>query len=94
MTPLRLVLSCALGLLLLTPPAAAGGGWWTSVDVARTTVAPGHRVEVKSFVDFSSVAAAEEARERLELIGDDEGTPNRVPPPVDDPLVAPSAAAG
>jgi ATP-binding cassette subfamily B protein len=37
---------------------------------------------------------AEEARERLALIGDDEGTPNRAPPPVDDPLVAPTAAAG
>jgi ATP-binding cassette subfamily B protein len=37
---------------------------------------------------------AEEALERLALIGDDEGTPNRVPPPVDDPLVAPTAAAG
>jgi ATP-binding cassette subfamily B protein len=37
---------------------------------------------------------AEEARERLALIGEDEGTPNRAPPPVDDPLVAPTAAAG
>jgi ATP-binding cassette subfamily B protein len=37
---------------------------------------------------------AEEARERLALIGEDEGTPNRAPPPVDDPLVAPTAASG
>src|SRR5690349_217383 len=36
---------------------------------------------------------AEAARERLALIGEDEGTPNRAPPPVDDPLVAPTAAA-
>ena len=63
MTPLRLALSCAFGLLLLTPPAAAGGGWWSSIDVDRTTAAPGQRVEVKSFVDFSSVAAAQEAQE-------------------------------
>ncbi len=37
---------------------------------------------------------AEEARERLALIGDEEGAPNRAPPPVDDPLVAPTGAAG
>ena len=63
MTPLRLALCCAFGLLLFTPPAAAGGGWWSAVQVDHTTVAAGQRVKVKSFVDFSSAAAAEEARE-------------------------------
>lgn len=46
MVPLRLALVCALGVLLLTPPAAVGGGWWTSIDVDRSTVAPGQRVQV------------------------------------------------
>jgi len=36
---------------------------------------------------------AQEAREKLALIGDDDDAPNRAPPPVDDPLVAPAAAA-
>ena len=36
---------------------------------------------------------AQEARERLALIADENEAPNRVPPPVDDPLVAPAAAA-
>jgi ABC-type transport system involved in Fe-S cluster assembly fused permease/ATPase subunit len=36
---------------------------------------------------------AQEARERLALIADDNEAPNRVPPPVDDVLVAPAAAA-
>ena len=36
---------------------------------------------------------AEAAREKLALIGDDDDAPNRAPPPVDDPLVAPAAAA-
>jgi ABC-type transport system involved in Fe-S cluster assembly fused permease/ATPase subunit len=36
---------------------------------------------------------AQEARERLALISDENEAPNRVPPPVDDPLVAPAAAA-
>ena len=35
---------------------------------------------------------AQEARERLALIGDENQAPNREPPPVDDPLVAPAAA--
>jgi ABC-type transport system involved in Fe-S cluster assembly fused permease/ATPase subunit len=35
---------------------------------------------------------AQEARERLALIGDENETPNREPPPVDDPLVTPAAA--
>jgi ATP-binding cassette subfamily B protein len=29
---------------------------------------------------------AEEAREKLALAGEDEGAPNRNPPPVDDPI--------
>ena len=36
---------------------------------------------------------AQEAREKLALIGDDDDAPNRGPPPVDNPLVAPAAAA-
>jgi ATP-binding cassette subfamily B protein len=36
---------------------------------------------------------AQEAREKLALIGDADDAPNRAPPPVDDPLVAPAAAA-
>jgi ATP-binding cassette subfamily B protein len=35
---------------------------------------------------------AQEARERLALIADEGEAPNRVPPPVDDPLVTPAAA--
>jgi ATP-binding cassette subfamily B protein len=35
---------------------------------------------------------AQEAREKLALMGDDAAAPNRLPPPVDDPLVAPAAA--
>jgi ATP-binding cassette subfamily B protein len=36
---------------------------------------------------------AQEARERLALIADENEAPNRTPPPVDDPLVTPAAAA-
>jgi ATP-binding cassette subfamily B protein len=36
---------------------------------------------------------AQEARERLALISDENEAPNRAPPPVDDPLVVPAAAA-
>src|SRR4051812_11155691 len=35
---------------------------------------------------------AQEARERLALIGDENEAPNREPPPVDDPVVTPAAA--
>jgi hypothetical protein len=63
MTPLRLALICAFGILLVTPQAAAGGGWWSSISVDRSTVAAGQRVEVKASVYFSSVAAAKEAGE-------------------------------
>jgi ATP-binding cassette subfamily B protein len=35
---------------------------------------------------------AQEARERLALIGDENDAPNREPPPVDDPLATPAAA--
>jgi hypothetical protein len=63
MAPLRLALICALGVLLLTPQAAAGGGWWSYIDVNRSTVAAGQRVEVEAAVAFESTAAAEEAQE-------------------------------
>ena len=63
MVPFRLALLCALGVALLTPQAAAGGGWWSSIDVNRSTVAPGQRVEVDETVAFNSKAAAEEARD-------------------------------
>src|SRR5580698_4305577 len=36
---------------------------------------------------------AQEAREKLALIADDDQAPNRMPPPVDDALVTPAAAA-
>ena len=36
---------------------------------------------------------AEEAREKLALIADENEAPNREPPPVDDALVTPAAAA-
>src|SRR6201747_148239 len=35
---------------------------------------------------------AQEAREKLARISDQNGAPNRVPPPIDDPLVTPAAA--
>ena len=35
---------------------------------------------------------AQEAREKLALIGDDNEAPNRAPPPVEDSLVTPAAA--
>ena len=63
MAPLRLALICALGVLLLTPQAAAGGGGWSYIDVNRSTVAAGQRVEVEAAVAFESTAAAEEAQE-------------------------------
>jgi hypothetical protein len=53
---------CALGVLLLMPQAAAGGGWWSSIDVNRSYVAAGQRVEVDGTVTFSSAAAAEAAQ--------------------------------
>lgn len=40
-----------------------GGGWWSYIDVDRSTVAAGQRVEVNEAVAFGSVAAAEEAQE-------------------------------
>jgi hypothetical protein len=63
MVRLRLALVTALGVLLLAPQAAAGGGWWSSIDVTRSPVAAGQRVEVKASVLFNSVAAAEAARQ-------------------------------
>jgi hypothetical protein len=63
MARLLLALVCALGVLLLAPQAAVGGGWWSYIDLKRTTVAPGQRVEVDEAVAFDSASAAEEARE-------------------------------
>lgn len=61
MSPLRLALVCAVVLLLLTPQAVRGGGWWSSIQVNRSIVAPGQRVEVDAAVAFGSAAAADEA---------------------------------
>jgi hypothetical protein len=63
MVPLPLALVCALGVLLLLPHAATAGGWWSYIDVNRSHVAPGQRVEIDETVAFSSVAAAEEVEE-------------------------------
>jgi hypothetical protein len=63
MVRLCLALVCVFGVLLLAPHAAAGGGWWTYVDVNRSTVAPGQRVEVAEQVFFRSAAEAEQASE-------------------------------
>jgi hypothetical protein len=63
MVRLRFALFCALGVLLLTPQAAAGGGWWSYIDVNRSLVAPGQRVELEVTVSFSSAAAAEAAQQ-------------------------------
>jgi hypothetical protein len=63
MARLRLVLVCALGVLLVSPQAAAGGGWWSYIDVNRSLVAPGQRVKLEVTVSFSSAAAAEAAQQ-------------------------------
>jgi hypothetical protein len=63
MVRLRLALVCALGVLLLMPQAAAGGGWWSYIDVNRSHVAPGQRVELDQTVAFRSAAAAETAQQ-------------------------------
>jgi multidrug efflux pump subunit AcrA (membrane-fusion protein) len=52
-------LVCALGVLLLVPQAAAGGGWWSYIDLNRSHVAPGQRVELDATVAFRSAAAAQ-----------------------------------
>src|ERR671915_1215870 len=67
MVRMRLALVCTLGVLLLVPQSASGGGWWTYVDVTRSPVAPGQRVEVGATVAFSSAAAAEAARHRFSV---------------------------
>src|SRR5688572_5137365 len=59
---LRLPLVCALGVLLLMPQGTAAGGWWSYIDVNRSHVAPGQRVELDETVAFSSAAAAEAAQ--------------------------------
>jgi hypothetical protein len=63
MVRLQIALFCALGVLVLTPQAAAGGGWWSYIDVNRSVVAPGQRVELEVTVSFSSAAAAEAAQQ-------------------------------
>jgi hypothetical protein len=63
MVLLRLALLCALGVLLLMPQGASAGGWWAYIDVNRSHVAPGQRVEIDETVLFSSADAAEEAQE-------------------------------
>jgi hypothetical protein len=63
MVRLRLGLVGALGALLFVPHAAMAGGWWSYVDLDRSHVAPGQRVEIDETVAFSSAAAAEEAQE-------------------------------
>jgi hypothetical protein len=63
MVSLRVTLICALGVVLLAPQTAAGGGWWSYIDVNRSHVVPGQRVELHESVAFSSVAAAEAARQ-------------------------------
>jgi hypothetical protein len=63
MVRLRLALVCALGVLLLMPQGAAAGGWWSYIDVDRSHVAPGERVELDETVAFSSAAAAEAAQQ-------------------------------
>jgi hypothetical protein len=63
MVRLRLALACALSVLLLIPPAAEGGGWWSYIDLDRSPVAPGQRVEIDEAVAFSSAAAAEAAQQ-------------------------------
>src|SRR5918999_5472829 len=60
---LRLPLVCALGVLLLMPQGTAAGGWWSYIDVNRSHVAPGQRVELDETVAFSSAAAAEAAQQ-------------------------------
>jgi hypothetical protein len=64
MVRLRPALVCALGVLLVLPQAAGGGGWWSSIDVSRSHVAPGQRVELEATVAFGSAAAAEAAQQQ------------------------------
>jgi hypothetical protein len=63
MVRLRACLICAFGVLLVMPQAAAGGGWWSYIDVNRSHVAPGQRVELSVTVAFRSTAAAKAAQE-------------------------------
>ena len=41
---------------------------------------------------WNSQREAQEAREKLAMMADENIAPNRAPPPVDDPLVTPAAA--
>jgi hypothetical protein len=58
----RTVIASLLTMLLVPAPAAAGG-WWTYVDTDRSTVAPGQRVNARAEVLFSSIEAAQDARD-------------------------------
>jgi hypothetical protein len=63
MVRLGLAVVCAFGVLLLMPQGTAAGGWWSYIDVNRSHVAPGQRVELDETVAFSSAAAAEAAQQ-------------------------------
>ena len=67
MVTLRFALVCALGALLLAPQVAAGGGWWSYINLERSTVTAGQRVEMDEEVMFSSAAAAADARGRFHV---------------------------
>ena len=45
------------------PQTVAAGGWWSYVQVNRSHVAPGQRVELDETVVFSSAAAVEAAQQ-------------------------------
>jgi hypothetical protein len=63
MVRLLVALVCAFGVVLLVPQAAAGGGWWSYIDLNRSHVAPGQRVEIDATVAFRSAAAAQAEEE-------------------------------
>jgi hypothetical protein len=51
----RLV-SVAAGLALIAAPGAGAGGWWSSIDLDRSAVTAGQRVDVSAEVVFRSIA--------------------------------------
>src|SRR5215470_1560467 len=71
------------------------GGEKQRVAIARTILkAPPILVldEATSALDSHTEKEIEEAREKLALIDDEKGAPNRNPPPIDDPVLARAAA--